>query len=77
MQVRIGIAETPRELELELPEDSDQAAVAAAIESAIAAGTGVVWLEDRRGRRVGVPVSRIGFVELGPDRNQRTVGFRA
>jgi hypothetical protein len=77
VQVRIGIAQSPRELELELPEDSDQAAVATSIDSAILSGEGVLWLEDRRGRRVGVPVARIAFVELGPDRNQRAVGFRA
>ncbi|ACU53316.1 conserved hypothetical protein [Acidimicrobium ferrooxidans DSM 10331] len=77
MQVRIGIAQSPRELELELAEESDQAAVAQAVDAAIEAGTGVLWLEDRRGRRIGVPVERIAFVELGPDRNQRSVGFRA
>ncbi len=77
MQVRIGITQSPRELELELPEDADQTEVAAAVDAAIDAGRGVLWLEDRRGRRVGVPVAQIAFVELGPDRNQRAVGFRA
>ncbi len=77
MELRIGIAESPRELDLELDEASEQQSVVDAIEQAIAAGVGVYWISDRKGRRVGVPVAKIAYIELGPDRNQRKVGFSA
>ncbi len=77
MELRIGIADSPRELDLELDEASEQQSVVDAIEQAIAAGVGVYWISDRKGRRVGVPVAKIAYIELGPDRNQRKVGFSA
>ncbi len=77
MELRIGIADSPRELDLELDEASEQQGVVDAIEQAIAGGTGVYWISDRKGRRVGIPVSKIAYIELGPDRNQRKVGFSA
>jgi hypothetical protein len=77
MELRIGIVDSNRELELELDEASDQDAVAEVIEKALAAGEGVYWVVDRRGRKLGIPVQRIAYVEIGPDRNQRKVGFSA
>jgi hypothetical protein len=37
----------------------------------------VLWLTDRKGRRVGVPASRIAYVELGTPASDRVVGFGA
>jgi hypothetical protein len=37
----------------------------------------VLWLTDRKGRRVGVPASRIAYVELGTPASERVVGFGA
>ncbi len=76
MDVRIGIIQAPRELEVELAESESAEDVLARIDKALTAGEGVLWLSDKRGRQIGVPASRIGYVEIGaPD--VRRVGFGA
>ena len=76
MTVRIGVIHTGKELELELAEDTDRDALQKEIEQAIT-GTGVLWLTDKRGRRVGVPAEKIAWIELGEDASGRRVGFSA
>ena len=74
MEIRIGIVQSMRELEVELPEDADQEKVMADVEAALAADQ-VMWLTDRKGRRVGVPAARVAYVEFGPSGSERVVGF--
>src|ERR1700722_4521120 len=52
VDVRIGITQTPRELEVELKDDADPEKVVAEIEKLLKSGDGVLWLTDRKGRRV-------------------------
>ncbi|MHB8190598.1 MAG: DUF3107 domain-containing protein [Ferrimicrobium sp.] len=77
MEVRIGIVDSPRELELELDDSSNQDEIKAGIEHAIAENIALYWMTDRRGRAFGIPVARVAFVEVGPDRRERKVGFSA
>jgi len=74
VEVRIGIVQTMKELEVELPEDAERDEVIASVEEALAKDA-VLWLTDRRGRRVGVPSSRVAYVEVGADTGERRVGF--
>ncbi len=53
MDVRIGITQTPKELEVEMGDDADRDKVVAEIEKLLKTGDGVLWLTDRKGRRVG------------------------
>lgn len=76
MDVRIGIVQTAKELEVELGEDADRDQLLADIETALA-GDAVLWLTDRRGRRVGVPVTKVAYVEVGAPTPDRRVGFGA
>lgn len=76
MDVRIGIVQTPKELEIELGDDADREKVLADIEGALG-GDAVLWLTDRRGRRVGVPVAKVAYVEVGAPATDRRVGFGA
>ncbi len=76
MDVRIGIVQTPKELEVELGEDVDRERLLSEIEAALAADA-VLWLTDRRGRRVGVPVAKVAYVEVGAPTPDRRVGFGA
>ncbi len=76
MDVRIGIVQTPKELEVELGDDADREKLLADIEAALA-DDAVLWLTDRRGRRVGVPVAKVAYVEVGPPTPDRRVGFGA
>ncbi len=74
MDVRIGVTQAPRELTLELADDG-QDDVVAAIEAALAGAVDVLWLTDRKGRRVAVPSAKIAYVELSADVSGRRIGF--
>jgi hypothetical protein len=77
VDVRIGITHTPKELEVEMPEDTDRDEVVATIEKLLETGDGVLWLTDRKGRRIGVPVVKVAYVEVGAPSSERRVGFGA
>ena len=65
MDVRIGIIQTPKELEVELKDDADRDKVVADIEKLLKSGDGVLWLTDRKGRKVGVPGGQGGLHRSG------------
>ncbi len=75
MEVRIGVTHTPKEIELDMSEAADK--VAKTVEAALAAGDKVLWLTDRKGRRVGVPAAKVAYVEIGSPSDERRVGFGA
>jgi len=77
VDVRIGIVQSPKELEVELGEDADREAVIAEIEASLGQEAGVLWLTDRKGRRVAIPVARVAYVEVGAPTHERRVGFGA
>jgi len=77
VDVRIGITHTPKELEVEMPDDADRDEVVADIEKLLKTGDGVLWLTDRKGRRVGIPVVKVAYVEVGAPSSDRRVGFGA
>jgi hypothetical protein len=77
VDVRIGIVQSAKELEVELDEDADRDAVIADIEASLAKETGVLWLTDRKGRRVAIPVAKVAYVEVGAPTHERRVGFGA
>ena len=77
MDVRIGITHTPKEHEVEMPDDADRDKVVAEIEKLLKNGDGVLWLTDRKGRRIGVPVVKVAYVEVGAPSSDRRVGFGA
>jgi len=73
MEVRIGVTQVPREIEIEIA-DGTREAVVKDVEAALAKGEGVLWLTDRRGRTVGVPAAKIAYVEIA-QAEERRVGF--
>jgi hypothetical protein len=77
VDVRIGITQTPKELEIELSDDADRDKVVADMEKLLKTGDGVLWLVDKKGRKVGVPVAKVAYVEVGAPSNERRVGFGA
>lgn len=74
MDVRIGITQTAKELDLELDPAQKREDVLAEIERSLASDSAVLWLTDKRGRRVGVPSAKIAYIEVGADEDRR-VGF--
>jgi len=77
VDVRIGIVQSAKEVEVELADDIDRDSVIAEIEGSLAKAEGVLWFTDRRGRRVAVPVGRVAYVEVGAPVSERKVGFGA
>ena len=54
MDVRIGLTQTPKELEVQLEDGADVADLREQVEKALA-DSSTLWLTDRRGRQVGDP----------------------
>jgi hypothetical protein len=77
VDVRIGIIQSTKELDVEVGDDVTREQVLADIEAALADPGGVLWLTDRRGRRVGVPTAKVAYVEVGGTAEDRRVGFGA
>jgi hypothetical protein len=77
VEVRIGVTYTPKEIEVDLADDTDRDQLITAIEDAVSSDGKVLWLTDRKGRRVGVPSSKLAYVEIGADASQHRVGFSA
>lgn len=76
MDVRIGVTQHPRELDLELADDTDRDELTRSIEEALSDDDRVLWLTDRKGRRVGIPSAKVAYVEIGAA-EERRVGFGA
>ncbi len=68
---RIGVADTDRVIEIDI---DDHEAFVTEIEEAFATGKLMFWITDVRGRRVGLPLGRIGFVDV-ETAGERSVGF--
>jgi hypothetical protein len=75
VDVKIGVTYTPKEIDLELPDDVDRDAVLKDVEAALKDDGGVLWLTDKKGRTVGVPANKVAYVEVGTGVRDRRVGF--
>ena len=75
MDVRVGVTQTPKEIHVELPDGADQEKLIADVEKALSEDAGVLWLTDRKGRRVGIPAAKVAYVEIGSPSEDRRVGF--
>jgi hypothetical protein len=74
VDVRIGVTQAPRELNVEVPDD-ERDDVRAKIDAALSGATEVLWITDKRGRDVGVPSAKIAYVEVGTADGDRRIGF--
>jgi hypothetical protein len=72
LKARIGIAETNKVVELEV---ADPTEFESQVESAYAGDSSLLWFEDSKKRRVGIPRDRLGFVEIDIDADRTAVGF--
>ncbi len=72
MEVKIGIAESARELVVSSDQTPDE--VQALVDDALASEDGLLRLVDEKGRRYLIRASQIAYVEIAPD-DARRVGF--
>jgi len=75
VDVRIGVTYTAKEIDLDLGDGVDAASLKAEIDRALSADSGMLWLTDKRGRQVGIPVGKLAYVELGAPGDERRIGF--
>lgn len=74
MEIRIGIANTGRELNFETSETA--AAVKKSVASALDSGATHITLSDSKGTAYIVPTASLAYIELGTEESRR-VGFVA
>jgi hypothetical protein len=74
VDIRIGVSQTAKEIDVELPADADADDLKTSIDQAIADGT-TLWLTDRKGRQVGIPAEKIAYLEIGRPDDGRRIGF--
>jgi hypothetical protein len=75
MEVRIGVVYTPREIVLDMGDDAET--VSTTIESALKEKTALLWLTDSKGKRLGIPLDKLAYVEIASPDSERKVGFGA
>lgn len=75
MDVRIGVTQAPREINLELTDDADRDDLKSRVAAALSGASDVLWITDKRGNDVGVPSAKIAYVELGSAESTRKIGF--
>ena len=74
MDVRIGVTQAPRELNVEV-DDGERDDVRSRVDAALSGASDVLWLTDKRGREIGVPAAKIAYVEVGSPDGDRRIGF--
>lgn len=75
MDVRIGVTYSPKEIHIELDEKTDAKKLRAEIEKVLSAGSGVLWMTDRKDRQFGVPADKVAYIEIGSPSGDRSIGF--
>ena len=73
MEVKLGVIYSQKELEIETDQSPD--AVVKTVEKALNDEARVLWLVDSTGRRIGIPVDKLAYVEIGEDNASKQVGF--
>lgn len=74
MDIRIGVTYTPKEIVLELDTSTTTADIKAKVDAALD-GSSTLWLEDAKGRQIGVPAEKIAYIEIGSEQANRPIGF--
>ena len=72
MEIKVGIAESPRELVLSTPLTQDE--VQRLVTEALKGDSGVLAIAADKGQRYLVPANRIAYVAIG-SADARRVGF--
>jgi hypothetical protein len=75
VDVRIGVTHAPREINIEMDDGTDRQKLKADVAAALADDDAVLWLTDKRGRDIGIPSSKVAYVEIGTADNDRKIGF--
>jgi hypothetical protein len=75
VDVRIGVLHTPKEILVEMDSSVDRDKLKATIDDTLAQDTKVLWLTDKKGRDVAIPVSKVAYIEVSSATADRPIGF--
>ena len=75
MEIRIGVTYSPKEIEIDMADDVSGDQLVEQISASVGEEGTMLWLTDKKGRRVGVPTTKLAYVEIGAPRSDRRVGF--
>ena len=74
MEIKIGVQHASRELTVESALSPDE--VESVVSAALSGKSGLLVLEDEKGRKIIVPADRLAYIEIG-EQAVRRVGFGA
>jgi hypothetical protein len=77
MDVRIGLIQNAKEIELDLPDDTDAEQLRGQVEKAFIDGATLLWLTDKKGRSTAVVLDKLAWLEVGADTGRGRIGFGA
>ena len=77
MDVRIGVTNSVREIDLDVADNIDRDELKSHIQAALAEENGVLLMADAKGREVMVPSDKVAYVEIGLSGEGRPIGFSA
>jgi hypothetical protein len=75
VDIRIGVTHAPREINIEMGDETDRESLKTQVAAALSDDDAVLWLTDRRGRDIGIPSERIAYIEIGAPNDDRKIGF--
>ena len=75
MEIRIGVTYSPKEIEIDLADELSGDDLVTQISASVGEEGAMLWLSDKKGRRVGIPTAKLAYVEIGAPRSDRRVGF--
>ena len=75
MEIRIGVTYSPKEIEIDLADELSGDELVEQISASVGEEGAMLWLSDKKGRRVGIPAAKLAYVEIGAPRSDRRVGF--
>lgn len=76
MDIRIGITQAPREIAIEVEDDSKARKVLkASVDAALKGESATLWITDKKGKDIAIPSAKIAYVEIGSTDAERRIGF--
>lgn len=74
IEVKIGVIQHPHEVEIELDMKAEE--LMSNIKEAVEADQPLVWLTSKKGNLVGIPASKLAFVEIrNMEEKSKKMGF--
>ncbi|NCG23450.1 MAG: DUF3107 family protein [Actinobacteria bacterium] len=67
MDIRIGVSDSPREINIQLPDEADRAELRGRVDAALSGEASTLWLTDDKGKDVAIAAAKIAYVDLGPE----------